>query len=121
MALSSSRLLSRGLRKDAMYAVRNVLPDNEKEGYNPVAFKALVDAVAPYETEKCYFPAGDFRIPQDVIGFSDNAVFSDTGVIYLSDDMQVILRDIDTGSESVLSEEGYDVSEECCARFTILT
>lgn len=144
MALSSSRLLSRGLRKDAVYAVRNVLPDNENEGYNPDAFKALVAAVAPYETEKCYFPAGDFRIPQDVIGFgvsddgsyallrcdgyfivkdikndgevcrvetefSDSAVFSDTGVIYLSPDMQVIHRDIDTGSESVLSEEGYDV------------
>ena len=70
MASVSEQLLTQGLRKDAIYAVRNVLPDDEKDGYNADAFNALVRATAPYETEKCYFPSGDFHVPQDVRLFS---------------------------------------------------
>lgn len=78
MASVSEKLLSQGLRKDAIYAVRNVLPDNEKDGYNTDAYNALVQAIAPYETEKYYFPAADFHAPQDVRGFdvSDDGAYA---------------------------------------------
>ncbi|MCR4788130.1 MAG: TIR domain-containing protein [Lachnospiraceae bacterium] len=65
MASASQDLLSQGLQSDALYSVRNVLPDKEKSGYNPDAYYALTAALAPYEIENKYFPTGSFRVPQD--------------------------------------------------------
>ncbi len=144
MASASEQLLSQGLQKDALYAVRQVLPDSAKKGYNKDAYYALVNAVAPYEIENSYFPAGNFKIPQDVLAFSiskdrskalvkcegyfsvidiqkdaeicrvdsassEYAQFDDSGITYISDDMQVKHLDLATGNEAVLLEEGYDL------------
>ncbi|MCR4739855.1 MAG: TIR domain-containing protein [Lachnospiraceae bacterium] len=75
MAQASDSLLSKGLRKDAVYAVRQVLPDNASKGYNPDAFRALAGALGCYETDSCYFPDNSFRVPSGVNGllFSDDA------------------------------------------------
>ncbi|MCR5357992.1 MAG: TIR domain-containing protein [Lachnospiraceae bacterium] len=70
MASASEDLLSRGLRKDAIYAVRNVLPANENKGYNAEAYKALVKGIAPYEVENTYFPSDIIKSPKDARGFS---------------------------------------------------
>lgn len=69
MATASEDLLSQGLRKDALYAVRSVLPDDDRKEYNADAYYALASAVAPYEVENSYFPTESFQIPQDVRGF----------------------------------------------------
>ncbi|MCR4654965.1 MAG: TIR domain-containing protein [Lachnospiraceae bacterium] len=70
MAAASSELLSRGLRQDALYAVRNVLPDKERSGYNADAYRALSDAAAPYEVEAAYYPKSSFFVPQAMNGLS---------------------------------------------------
>jgi WD40 repeat protein len=74
MATVSGELLSNGLRKDAIYAVRSVLPDKESKGYNSDAYRALVKATAPYETAKMFFPGESFDVPLDLQGlaFSDD-------------------------------------------------
>ncbi len=70
MAAASEDLLSSGLRLDSIYAVRSVLPDKEEKGYNAGAFKALVNGLAPYEIENCYFPANYFKLPMGATNFS---------------------------------------------------
>lgn len=144
MASASEELLSRGLRADAIYAVREVLPDTEGKGYNSDAFNALVSGIAPYEIENSYFPCKNFKIPQDTRGFSmsedetyalinnegyftitdiendtevcriyseysDYAIFDDTGVAYINDDMQVIHMNPATGEETLLTENAYEL------------
>lgn len=155
MASASEELLSRGLRKDAIYAVREVLPDDEGKGYNSDAYNALVSGIAPYEIENSYFPSGNFKIPQDTRGFcvsqdetyalinnegyftitdikddtevcrvyseySDYAIFDDTGVAYINDDMQVMHMDPDTVEETVLAENGYELYYVPAKRVTLV-
>ena len=49
MAAASGNLMKAGRRKDAVYAVRSVLPDDEEEGYNADALKALYESMDVYK------------------------------------------------------------------------
>ncbi len=154
MAAVAEELLARGLRKDAVYAVRSVLPDKAEKGYNADAFLALSDALAPYEIEAGYYPEKSFPVPWDMTGISlssdsslalinasgysvvtdiasgkrlrrinsEEAVLTNTGVAYLSDDLSIKELDIETGEETVLAmEEGklcYSPSEDILLVFT---
>ncbi|MBO4901398.1 MAG: TIR domain-containing protein [Lachnospiraceae bacterium] len=68
MADASASLLSEGLQKDAVYAVRSVLPDKESKAHNADAVYALTEALAPYEVANCYFPTGALMIPESIMG-----------------------------------------------------
>ncbi len=144
MASVSEDLLSQGLRSDAVYAARSVLPDNAEKGFNADAYNSLVKGLAPYEIENCYFPSGCFNVPQDTAffsvsddksyalvrgddsfhvmdirenteicstdsGCSDQAVFCGDDVVYTDCDMRVIYLEPDTGKETVLCDEGYEL------------
>ena len=144
MATASHDLLSQGLRLDSLFAVRSVLPDDPSDGYNKEAYKALVKAVAPYETTNSYFPSHSFTIPEELVGFSisedgsyallnctdsfsvkdissdteiysakseysDIAIFNDTGVVYINDDLQVVHVDPESGKETLLADNGIDL------------
>ncbi|MBR5422232.1 MAG: toll/interleukin-1 receptor domain-containing protein [Lachnospiraceae bacterium] len=70
MAVVSEELLARGQRMNALYAARSVLPEHETQGYNAEAYKALVKALAPYETKEVYFPEQCLKSPVNISGFS---------------------------------------------------
>lgn len=57
MALAAEELLGQGRRNDALYAVRNVLPDDaDNEKYNPEAYRMLTEAIEPYAVLDQYIP-----------------------------------------------------------------
>ncbi len=144
MASVSESLLSQGLRSDAVYAARSVLPDDAGKGFNADAYNALVKGLAPYEIENCYFPSDTFNVPQDAAFFtvsddgayalvhgnghfnvidiskneeicgidsdcSDQAVFDGDDVVYVDSDLNVVYLEPDSGKETVLSENGYEL------------
>ena len=74
MAEASGQLLGIGRRKDAVYAVRSVLPDTDENGFHAGAYRALNNALDPYginglyvPEELCNFSASvvDFRVSAD--------------------------------------------------------
>ena len=66
MADASEALLSDGLLKDSVYAVRSVLPDKSSSEYNTDAYYAMCEALAPYEVSNCYYPGESFAVPRDI-------------------------------------------------------
>ena len=114
MASASGDLLSRGLRNDAIYAVRNVLPASEKKGYNTEAYNALVKGIAPYEVENSYFPSKIIRSPKDARGFSvseDNsmALINCGGYFTVTDivnDTELCRIDSDLSDSAVFDDTG---------------
>ena len=66
MADASEALLSDGLLKDSVYAVRSVLPDKSSTQHNTDAYYALCAALAPYEVSNCYYPGESFAVPRDI-------------------------------------------------------
>ncbi|WP_026506785.1 toll/interleukin-1 receptor domain-containing protein [Butyrivibrio sp. MC2013] len=57
MAIASDHLYEDGRRKDAAYAVRNVLPSDIESGYNAEAVKALYKDMGIYKLSRDYAPA----------------------------------------------------------------
>ncbi len=60
MADTAEKMLAAGLRKDAVYALRDVLPDDAMGTYNPNALKGLYEAMGVYSTGSsrqpvCYY------------------------------------------------------------------
>ncbi len=74
MADASGSLLSAGLVKDSVYAVRSVLPEKSSDGYNADAYYSLCKAVAPYEVANCYYPTGEYMTMDEL---SETDVFPD--------------------------------------------
>ncbi len=96
MATASGELLERGLRMDALYAARSVLPDREKDGYNSEAYRALVKALAPYEIESSYFPVKSFPISPKTGYFF---VADDASMALMAENDQCVVIDTDSGEE----------------------
>ncbi len=63
MAGVADSLLGCGKRKDAAYAVRNVLPDKE-EGYNANALRRLYTSMGVYNVGEAYYPACTYDVPE---------------------------------------------------------
>ncbi|MCR5735427.1 MAG: toll/interleukin-1 receptor domain-containing protein, partial [Lachnospiraceae bacterium] len=95
MAVASEDLLSRGLRDEAVYAVRSVLPDKASDGYNADALRALTDAVAPYESKCVFFPEKTIKIPAMTRFF----ISDDSSQILVNSNGYSSLIDIEQNSE----------------------
>lgn len=106
MASASEDLLSQGLRLDSIYAVRSVLPDKEEKGYNPDAYKALVKSLAPYETENCYFPAENFKLP---LGANDFSISNDRSYALVNCSGYFSIIDIGSGTELRRVDSEYSI------------
>lgn len=96
MAAASEELLEHGMRMDALYAARSVLPDREKDGFNSEAYRALVKALAPYEIESSYFPVKSFPVSPKAAYFF---VSEDASVALFAENEQSIVVDTESGEE----------------------
>lgn len=98
MAAASSNLMAAGKRIDALYAVRNALPDSLEDDdrvYTAAAHKALVDALAPYTSASLYIPLNSF---EDSKGIEDFITTSDAKYIAVkTGENRIIVFESETG------------------------
>ena len=62
-ANASKALYKEGLKLDAVYAARSVLPDHEEEGFSDNALRALVNAEGLYATPGSFVPSDNVLLP----------------------------------------------------------
>ena len=93
MANAAEQLLQTGKRRDAVYAVRNALPDSSDEKYNVNALRQLYKAMEIYDTGSLYNPECAYDIG-DEVGTYD--VSFDNRYILLNDNSHVYIFDAQT-------------------------
>lgn len=95
MANVSKQLLQEGRRKDAVYAVRSVLPESGEESFNNSAFNTLVTAMDIYKVTHEHSPVCDYTTGGWVNGFK---VSCDGNYIITVDDNSVFVYNVSDGN-----------------------
>ena len=90
MANAAEQLLEAGKRKDAVYAVRNSLPDTDDGTYNSNALNKLYKAMEIYDSGDLYNPESAYDIGDEVYSFdvscdSKYVLVNDYGHVYIFD------------------------------------
>lgn len=106
LAATSDNLLRDGKRKDAVYAARLALPDEETDNYSELATKALVNALGIYDLPNTFGCDNDVLLPASVL---DQLVISSGGGYSSVEDLDHVryVVDMNTGA-TVLSFEVQD-------------
>ena len=94
MANASENLIADGRIKDAVYAVRGVLPDSDQKAYNENALKALYSNMDIYKTSNAYSPVHTYDADLWVMGFD---VSNDGKNILLNQGNEAYVYDVVTG------------------------
>ena len=108
LASTSDNLLRDGKRKDAVYAARLALPDEETDNYSELASKALANALGIYDLPNTFSCDNDILLPCSAL---DELVLSSKGGYASVKDLDHVryVVDMDSGS-TVLSFEENDYS-----------
>ena len=108
LAATSDNLLRDGKRKDAVYAARIALPDEETEGYSELATKALTNALGIYDLPNTFGCDNDVLLPCSVL---DELIISPYGGYASVSDLDHVRYVVDLSSGvTVLSFEENDNS-----------
>ena len=95
MANVSNQLLEEGRRKDAIYAVRKVLPDTSENGFNNSAFNALVTAMDIYKISYEHSPVCVY----DADGWVNSyKVSCDGNYVFTADDDTIFVYNVSDAS-----------------------
>ena len=108
LAATSDNLLRDGKRKDAVYAARLALPDEETDNYSELATKALVNALGIYDLPNTFGCDNDVPLPCSVL---DEMIISPNGGYASVKDLEYVryVIDMNTGT-TVFSFEEDDFS-----------
>ena len=108
LAATSDNLLRDGKRKDAVYAARLALPDEETGNYSELATKALVNALGIYDLPNTFGCDNDVLLPCSVL---DEMIISQNGGYASVKDLEYVryVIDMNTGA-TVFSFEEDDFS-----------
>ncbi|MBQ1569775.1 MAG: toll/interleukin-1 receptor domain-containing protein, partial [Clostridiales bacterium] len=108
LAATSDNLLRDGKRKDAIYAARLALPDEETDNYSELATKALVNALGIYDLPNTFGCDNDVLLPCSVL---DEMIISPNGGYASVKDLEYVryVIDMNTGA-TVFSFEEDDFS-----------
>ena len=108
LAATSDNLLRDGKRKDAVYAARLALPDEETDNYSELATKALVNALGIYDLPNTFGCDNDVLLPCSVL---DEMFISPNGGYASVKDLEYVryVIDMNTGA-TVFSFEEDDFS-----------
>ena len=108
LAATSDNLLRDGKRKDAVYAARLALPDEETDNYSELATKALVNALGIYDLPNTFGCDNDVLLPCSVL---DEMIISPNGGYASVKDLEYVryVIDMNTGA-TVFSFEEDDFS-----------
>ena len=108
LAATSDNLLRDGKRKDAVYAARLALPDEETDNYSELATKALVNALGIYDLPNTFGCDNDVLLPCSVL---DEMIISPNGGYASVKDLEYVryVIDMNTGT-TVFSFEEDDFS-----------
>ena len=96
MANASENLIADGRIKDAVYAVRSVLPDNDSEAFNENALKALYSDMDIYKVSNTYSPVDTYDADVWVVKFD---VSDDGRYVLLNQDNAAYVYDNASGNE----------------------
>ncbi|MBQ7199980.1 MAG: toll/interleukin-1 receptor domain-containing protein [Eubacterium sp.] len=94
IAETSKKQLALGRRKNAISALRSVLPDDDSKPYNPDAVAMLYDAMNTYEIDNHYTPAMTYDMDMEVIYFH---VSYDAKYIMVNDYLNMKIFDVESG------------------------
>lgn len=97
LAATSDNLLRDGKRKDAVYAARLALPDEETDNYSELATKALVNALGIYDLPNTFGCDNDVLLPCSVL---DEMIISPNGRYASVKDLEYVryVIDMNTGA-----------------------
>ncbi len=101
MAAASEKLMSVGRRKDAIYALRSVLPDNEEDGYNVEVLKDLYAATNVYGLGNGLVPKNTYDMASEIYY---SQVSPDGKHILLNDFYGICIFDVETGDKIMTLE-----------------
>ena len=107
MAEASGQLLGVGRLKDAVYAVRSVLPDNEEDGFHAGAYRALNAALDPYGVSGLYVPEEFCSFSSSVVEFAISA--DESRIAAFTGDGMLAVQEAGSG-ETLFSREQYSES-----------
>lgn len=113
MAGVSDNLLTDGRRKDAAYAVRNVIPDDGEGKYNVNAVKALYNAMEVYKLSPIYSPSCTYDADSWLYYFG---VSCDQKYVFVNSGSKVYICDHDSGEvlDIIENDEGDTLSSAFC-------
>ncbi len=104
MAAASEKLMSVGRRKDAIYALRSVLPDNKEDGYNVEVLKDLYATTNVYGSGKGFVPKNTYDMSSEIYY---SQVSPDGKYILLNDYYGICIFDVETG-DMIMTLEAAD-------------
>jgi outer membrane protein assembly factor BamB len=106
MASASGNLFEAGRKKDAVYAVRNVIPDDSEAEANANAVKALYEGMGIYKISNTYSPACAFDT-DSMLG--ELSISGDGRYVLATDETTAYVYDAETGQvlHSIKSPNGY--------------
>lgn len=104
MALAADKLMGEGRRKDAVYALRSVLPDDTETPYNPEVLERLYGCLNVYGAGKAYSPVMAYDMESMIFEYS---VSPDGKYLLANDNISINVFDIETG-EIVWTKDGND-------------
>ena len=109
IADKAEELLGHGRRKDAVYALRSVLPDDPSVGYNANALCMLYKAMGIYEDSNAYFLGAAYDMGSEVYKYcvSDNGQYvlvNDLYSLRLFDISGELIREFPCESNQYFSE-----------------
>ena len=80
-ANASKSLYKEGLKKDAVYAARSVLPDHNDGSFSNNALRALINAEGIYATPGSFIPSDNYQLPS----VPNNTKFSPDGRFFMTE------------------------------------
>ncbi len=102
MALEAQELMADGRYYDALYAVRNAMPDSTNDAslpYSADAHRSLADILQVYKSPQSYFPQNNYDVSAPVNNFK----ISDDGTKLLISDMSDTLTLWETKTQECLA------------------
>ncbi|WP_026516186.1 toll/interleukin-1 receptor domain-containing protein [Butyrivibrio sp. MC2021] len=106
MAAAAGNLMKAGRKKDAVYAARSVISENEEDDYNAAALKELYDAMGVYKVSQGYEPVCAYDAGSMLYGF---AVSADQKYVLVAEGTAAYVCDAETGLtlHSIVSPNGW--------------
>ncbi|MCR4618384.1 MAG: TIR domain-containing protein [Lachnospiraceae bacterium] len=96
VATASEQLLGAGRKKDAIYAVKSVLPDSSLDKHNNRALSMLYSSMGVYDTEGKYTALNAYDMASEVVSYN---VSFDNKYILINDWITIGIFDIESGKK----------------------
>ena len=109
MALAAEKLAASGRRRDAVYALRSVLPDDPEKGYSPDALRELYAVMNVYGVSDSCMPVNAYDTQAEIYEFS---VSPENRYILLNDLFNIYVYDLESSETAAVIERRHKQAED---------